>query len=123
MSVWRVLMLGVLAPLACTAPRAPDRPAVLVAPGAESRAEIARVAAMAAGVATVTLRDDAFTASSTLVLDRRVPPGPNGAAATGRTLEAPVTLELVLRRTRCVLVRRSDGRAFELRESRCVAAP
>lgn len=123
MSAWRALALCALAPLACTAPRAPDRPAVLVAPDAAGRAEVARVAAAAAGVASVTLRDDAFAASSVLVLERRAPGGPNSAAATGRTLEEPVTLELVLRRTRCMLVRRSDGSAYELREARCVAAP
>lgn len=122
MSGRRVLALLALAPLACTAPRAPDRPAVLVEPYAASRAEIERVAAAAAGATRVTLRDDAFVSSNVLVLERS-PAGPLGRAATGRSLEEPVVLELVLRRTRCTLVRRADGRAFELEDVRCVAAP
>jgi hypothetical protein len=125
MSAWRALALALaaLAPLACTGPRAPDRPAVLAAQDSAGRAEVARVAAMAAGVTSVTLREDALAASSVLVLERRAPGGSNGAAATGRTLEGPVTLELVLRRARCMLVRSSDGSAYELREARCLPAP
>jgi hypothetical protein len=119
---WRTVVLVALAPLACTAPRAPDRPALLVAPDAASRAEVERVAAAAAGVASVTLRDDALLSESVLVLERNAN-DPQGRAATGRTLEAPVVLELVLRRTSCTLVRRADGRSFELRAARCVAAP
>jgi hypothetical protein len=122
MSAWRAVALTALMPLACTAPRVPDRPAVLSGPDAVSRAEVERVAAAAAGVATVTLGEDALLSSSVLVLERSLA-GPAGSAATGRTLESPVVLELVLRDTRCTLVRRGDGRAFELRVARCVAAP
>jgi hypothetical protein len=122
MSPWWAVALMVLTPLACTLPRAPDRPAVLVAPDSASRAEVERVAAAAAGVATVTLGADALLSSNLLVLERS-PAGPAGRAATGRTLESPIVLELVLRDTRCTLVRQSDGRAFELRVARCVAAP
>lgn len=122
MTIWRTIALATLAPLACTAPRAADRAAILVSPDAASRAEVERVAAAAAGVGVVTLREDALLSSSVLVLERSLA-GERGRAATGRTLEAPVVLELVLRDTRCLLVRKADGRAFELRETRCVAAP
>jgi hypothetical protein len=122
MSDWRAVVLTALVPLACTTPRLSDRPAVLSGPDAASRAEVERVAAAAAGVATVTLGEDALVSSSVLVLERNLP-GSAGRAATGRTLESPVVLDLVLRDTRCMLVRRGDGRAFELRVARCVAAP
>jgi hypothetical protein len=109
------------APLGCTGPRAVDRPAVLVAPDQASIVELARAAAAVAGVANVTLNDDAFTEVSALVLERRVPSAVGGQAAIGRTVEEPVTLTLVLRGRRCLLVHAAQRREWELRESRCVA--
>jgi hypothetical protein len=55
-------------------------------------------------------------------IERRTPAGPQGRAATGRTLEAPVQFKLVLRETRCWLVRVADGKAWPLTEARCVPA-
>ena len=71
----------------------------------------------------VTLADDALTRESVLTIERRTPPGEQGRAATGRTLEAPARLNLVLRGERCFLVRAADGREWELSEARCVPAP
>jgi hypothetical protein len=65
---------------------------------------------------------DALTRDSVLTIERRTPPGPQGRAATGRTLEAPEQFRLVLRGTRCLLVRAADGREWELNEARCVPA-
>jgi hypothetical protein len=110
-----------LAPLGCTGPRAVDRPAVLAAPDEAGIAELERAAAMVAGVASVTLSGDAFTQASALVLERRVPSAANGAAAVGRTVEEPVTLTLVLRGRRCLLVHAAQRREWQLRASRCVA--
>jgi hypothetical protein len=71
----------------------------------------------------VTLADDALTRESVLTIERRTPPGEQGRAATGRTLDVPTRLNLVLRGSRCFLVSAADGREWELNETRCVPAP
>jgi hypothetical protein len=70
----------------------------------------------------VTLADDALTRDSVLMIERRTPPGPQGRAATGRTLEAPTRFRLVLRGERCVLVHDADRREWQLQEARCTPA-
>ncbi len=62
--------------------------------------------------APVTLADDAFTRDSVLTVERRTPAGPQGRAATGRTLDEPVRLRLVLYGARCELVREAMGVVF-----------
>jgi hypothetical protein len=111
-----------LAPAACGTLAAQEQPAVIASPTERSRAELLRVVSAAASGQTVTLADDALTRSSVLTIERRTPTGPQGRAATGRTLEAPERFTLVLRGSHCVLVRAADGRAFELDETRCVPA-
>jgi hypothetical protein len=106
---------------ACGTLGAQEQPAVIAAHTEQSRAELARAASSAMNGQLVTLADDALTRESVLLLERRTPPGPQGRAATGRTLEAPVRLELVLRSGRCLLVT-ADGREWELTEARCVPA-
>ena len=56
------------------------------------------------------------------MIERRTPPGPQGRAATGRTLDAPEQFKLVLRGERCMLVHDADGREWQLEEARCVPA-
>lgn len=112
----------VLAPAACSTLSAQERPAVIASPTEQSRAELARVVSAAFNGQPVTLADDALTRESVLTIERRTPPGPQGRAATGRTLEAPERLNLVLRGERCFLVRAADGREWELTEARCVPA-
>lgn len=107
-------------PGACGTLSAQEQPAVIAAPTAQSRAELARVVSAAFGGQPVTLADDALTRESVLTIERRTPPGPQGRAATGRTLEAPERLNLVLRGSRCFLVREADGSEWELTEARCV---
>jgi hypothetical protein len=124
MTAWRTALLAapLLAPAACGTLSAQEQPAVVAAHTEESRAELARVASAAFNGQPVTLSVDVLTRESVLTLERRTPPGPQGRAATGRTLEAPERLRLVLRGTRCFLVRESDGREWQLDETRCVAA-
>ena len=120
----RVLTVApLLVPAGCGTLAAQEQPAVIAAHTQESRAELARVASAAFNGQPVTLADDALTRESVLTLERSTPPGPQGRAATGRTLEAPEQLNLVLRGSRCFLVRPSDGREWELNEARCVPAP
>jgi hypothetical protein len=116
------VLVALLASTAACGSLAQEQPAVISAPTAESRAELARVVTAALNGQPVTLADDALTRDSVLMIERRTPPGPQGRAATGRTLEAPERFTLVLRGSRCVLVRATDGRAFDLDEARCVPA-
>ena len=97
-----------------------ERPAVIAEASAGTRAELARVVALAFDGAPVTLADDAFTRDSTLSVERRTPAGPQGRAATGRTLDVPAQLRLVLDGARCELVREVDGRRFPLHDVRCI---
>jgi hypothetical protein len=110
------------AAVACGTLSAQERPAVIVAPTAQSRAELERVLSAAFNGQPITLAADALTRDSVLAIERRMPPGPQGRAATGRTLEAPVQFRLVLRDDRCVLVRAADHREWQLAETRCVPA-
>ena len=115
------LTAAAFASSACGTLGAQEQPAVIAAHTEQSRTELERAASSAMNGQLVTLADDALTRESVLTLERRTPPGPQGRAATGRTLEEPVRLELVLRSGRCLLVT-ADGREWELMEARCVPA-
>lgn len=112
---------ALLTPVACGTLGAQEQPALIAAHTEQSRAELARVVSAAFNGQPVTLADDALTRESQLTIERRTPPGPQGRAATGRTLEEPQRFDLVLRTGRCLLVR-ADGREWELTEARCVPA-
>jgi hypothetical protein len=124
MSVPRRFMLAAAfaVPGACGTLSAQEQPAVIGAPTAQSRAELTRALTAAFNGQPVALADDALTRDSTLTIERRTPPGPQGRAATGRTLEAPEQFKLLLRGTRCVLVRVTDGREWPLDDAGCVPA-
>lgn len=123
MTTPRTALLAALMPAACGTLAAQERPAVIAAPTAESRAELARVVSAAFNGEPVLLANDALTSVSTLSIERRTPAGPQGRAATGRTLDAPLLLHLVLRGERCFIVSDADGREWELAATRCVPAP
>ncbi len=116
------LVTATVMPVACGTLSAQEQPAVVAAHTAQSRAELARVVSAAFNGQPVTLADDALTRESVLTIERRTPPGEQGRAATGRTLEAPARLKLVLRGAKCFL-RAADGREWELNETQCVPAP
>jgi hypothetical protein len=124
MSTVRGILLAttVLLPVACGTLSAQERPAVIAAPTAQSRAELVRVVSAAMNGQALTLADDALTRESVLTIERRTPPGPQGRAATGRTVDAPEQFRLLLRGTRCMLVHAASGREWELAEARCVPA-
>lgn len=113
---------ALLASGACGTLAAQDQPAVIAPATQQTRAELARVVALAVNGQPVTLAEDALTRDSVLTIERRTPAGQQGRAATGRTLEEPERFTLVLRSARCVLVRAADGRAFPLEDVRCVPA-
>jgi hypothetical protein len=112
---------ALLASGGCGTLSAQDEPALIAPATQQSRAELARVVALAVNGQPVMLAEDALTRDSVLTLERRTPTGAQGRAATGRTLDEPEQLKLVLRDSRCVLIR-ADGRAFELAGVRCVPA-
>ena len=117
------LLAAVTATMAgCGSLAAQEQPAVIASPTAETRAELGRVVSAAFNGQPVALAEDALTRESVLMIERRTPPGPQGRAATGRTLDAPERFTLVLRGSSCMLVRAADGRAFELAGVRCVPA-
>jgi hypothetical protein len=111
-----------LAPAACGTLSANEQPAVIAAPTPQSRAELERVVSAAMNGQPVTIAADALTRDSVLLIQRRTPPGPQGRAATGRTLEAPEQFRLLLRGDRCSLMHAADGREWRLTETQCVAA-
>jgi hypothetical protein len=116
------LAAATVLPAACGSLAAQERPAVIAAPTEQSRAELERVLSSAFDGQSIRVAPDALTRDSMLAIERRTPPGPQGRAATGRTLEPPVQFKLILRDTRCVLVRVADGREWQLAEARCVPA-
>ncbi len=116
------LLVAGLTSAACGTLSAQERPAVIVAPTAQSRAELARVVSAALDGQAITLADDALTRESVLTVERRTPPGAQGRAATGRSLDVPTQLKLVLRGERCVLVRVADAREWSLDDTRCAPA-
>ena len=115
--LWVVLMGSSLA--ACGSLHG-ERPAIIAAQSASGRAELVRTVTLAFDGVPVTMADDAFTRENVLTVERRTPPGPQGRAATGRTLDQPARLRLVLDGSRCELVREVDGRRFPLHDVRCV---
>jgi hypothetical protein len=117
------LAAATLAPAACGTLSAQEQPAVIASPTEQSRAELERVVSAAMNGQPVTLANDALTRDSVLMIQRRTPPGPQGRAATGRTLDAPEQFRLVLRGERCVLVHVADRREWPLEEARCVPVP
>lgn len=96
---------------------------MLAAPTEQHRAELARAVAAAMGGQPAALAADALTRDSELLVERRTPPGPQGRAATGRTLEAPERFRLVLRGDRCLLVRVADESEWRLASVTCAPAP
>ena len=117
-----LLAMATLTTVACATVTAQERPAIIATPTEQSRAELERVLSAAFDGQPIALAADALTRDSVLAIERRTPPGPQGRAATGRTLEAPAQFKLVLRDSRCLLVRVADGREWPLTEARCVPA-
>jgi hypothetical protein len=96
-----------------------DAPAVIVAPTAASRKELARVIRAALHGVPVTLADDALTTSNTLSLEHADIRDQAGRPLNGRELSRPETFELFMRGSRCVLVRSKNGHAWRLHHTRC----
>lgn len=97
-----------------------DRPAVIVNPTPESRAELERVVSDMLFGAEITLSEDALTKSSVLVVEhdriRRLGQPP----LTGRDLGKPERFRLLTTGTACVLIHESNHARYELPETDCI---
>ncbi len=117
------LVIGVCASAFASAGTPAGIPAVLVNPSVATQRELARVIGRALDRPSVTLADDALTATNRISLEHARPRDAAGRLLNGRELSRPETFELYLRRSRCVLVRSSSGRSWTLRRARCAPMP
>lgn len=97
-----------------------DRPAVIVNPSAESRAELRRVVGDMLFGAEVTLSEDALTESSVLTLERQSIRSLGHPPASGRDLGQPERFRLMTTGTQCFLIHDSNHARYELTETECV---
>src|SRR5262245_10150317 len=108
---------------ACATSQAqPDVPAHIVAPSADSRAELLAVVASVLKADNIKLADDALTTSSALVIERPHPRDAAGRQLSGRDFGKPDHFRLVKAGTRCVLIHQESGARTELQKSHCEPA-
>ncbi len=100
-----------------------DVPALIVNPTPTSRFELTRVVTTAINDTAIALADDALTETSTLILERSPPRSIEEQPATGRLLDRPVRLRLVINVENCVLINEADGRRWRLFQTECIPAP
>lgn len=98
-----------------------DRPARVVNPTAESRAELQRVVSDMLYGADVALADDALTTSSVLIVERRRHRSLESPPLSGRDLGHPERFQLVTTGKDCVLIHENDRARRELLDTECVA--
>jgi hypothetical protein len=97
-----------------------ERPALIVDPTPESRAELERVVSDMLFGAEVMLADDALTDSSVLIVERNRIRRLDNPPLSGRDLGRPERFQLVTAGNRCVLIHENDEARYELQETRCV---
>jgi hypothetical protein len=98
-----------------------DRPARIVNPTTESRAELKRVVSDMLFGADVALADDALTTSSVLIVERRRSRSLESPPLSGRDLGQPERFQLVRTGEQCLLIHGSDQARYQLLETECVA--
>lgn len=119
-----LIALCVLA--ACTTvPAAQDVPAVIIAPDAQSRAELQHAVSAALDRTAVILAEDALTRDSRLTIERaRLYDARTGIAqgrAQGRETRMPEQFRLVKSGQDCVLIHERSGRRIPLASTQCAA--
>jgi hypothetical protein len=98
-----------------------DRPARIVNPTAESRAELQRVVSDMLFGADVALADDALTTASVLTVERSRSRSLDNPPLSGRDLGQPERFQLVTTGKQCVLIHDNGRARYALRETECVA--
>lgn len=98
----------------------PEMPAVLVEGNAESRANLVKVIGEMLGT-SVSLADDALTASDTLLIERKRLRDASGRQMIGRDVGYPDVFKLVKSGDQCILIHESSKKRSVLESSRCQA--
>ncbi len=105
---------------ACQASTVPlETTAVLVAPTAQVQQQLSAAVAKMLGVASVTLADNALTASSYLAIERVPRTDASGQLLQGRVLEKPNTFRLLIKGQACWLEHMNTGKRMQLVDARC----
>jgi hypothetical protein len=103
--------------------RAGETPALLVAPDANTQAELQRLVSTALGGVSITLSDAALTDSSLLIIERKPHVDASGARIMGRDLEMPEQFQLIKQGSVCLLEQIRTGERWPLQGAVCVVAP
>ncbi len=69
----------------------------------------------------VMLADDALTTSSNLSIERSPPRSMQGQTATGRNMDPPIRLRLVMNDSVCILIDTRDETRYPLDNTTCIA--
>lgn len=112
-------MLAAIAGCKHVAPDA-DQPAVIIDPDDASRGSLQQTVNTALDT-EVLLADDAFTATSLLVIERNPPRSIDSPPIQGRNMGTPIQLRLVTDGSRCILVDQRNGSRYILADTSCVA--
>ena len=103
-------------------PTEADPPALLVAPSAETRHELAHAVSEALNGASVHVADDALTTESHLIITRAERRDAAGRLLLGRSTETPERFDLVKHGDACILVQERTARRWPLKSARCIRA-
>ena len=98
-------------------------PAVLSNTSTEITAELQEAASQLLEGRPVTLGQSAFTRHNSLTLEPAMRNTPLGRLASGRTIDQPDALRLLLRGKQCVLEHINSGRQVVLETTDCTADP
>lgn len=98
-----------------------ERPAVIVEPTGESRAELKRAVSELLSGRDVMLAENALTESSVLVVERNRIRSLDKPPLPGRDLGRPERFRLVTTGERCVVIHENDDERYELLKTECVA--
>jgi len=123
--LWRFCAAAPIVLSACAAPPPiePERPALLVAPNAQTHEELTyAISAIFNGV-PVALANDALTTSSVLLIDRAPARDASGRLLNGRDLGKPEHFQLVVSGARCTLIHERSGQRIDLSTATCKPAP
>ena len=95
-----------------------DQAALIVNPDAASRAAL-QATVNAALHTDVALADDALTATSILIIERKIPQSIEGSPAQGRNMEMPIQFRLVRNGAECILIDQRDMSRRVLADTVC----
>ncbi len=98
-----------------------DTDAVIKNPTKESRTELAKIIASALNRTSIVLADDALTADSQLIIDRKALHDPSISKAMGRRIDKPYRFYLKTDGKRCILVQDGSENRWVLHKAQCVA--